>query len=121
MYFTVDNYEKAVKKIIDFVKADSRVDNKVALYGMSYGGYLATRSACFLNKDIYGLIVRGGCSQTDQLTKHSWMGIPNFYLNGFKLKFNEYDDEKASEISTQMNTEPYLKNITIPTLIIHSN
>lgn len=48
------------------------------------------------------------------------MGIENFYLGGFKLKFNEYDDEKASAISTAMNCEPYLKNITVPTLIIHS-
>lgn len=121
MFYTVDNYEKACKKIIDFVKEDPRVGDKIALYGISYGGYLATRCACFLNDDICGLIVRGGCTQTDQLTKHPWMGIPNFYLNGFKLKFNEYDDEKASEISTQMSCEPYLKNITVPTLIIHSH
>lgn len=70
------------KAIIDYVKADERVGDKVALYGISYGGYLAIRCACFLNDDICGLIVRGGCSQTDQLTKHPWMGINNFYLQG---------------------------------------
>ncbi len=120
MYYTVDNYEKACAEIIKFVKADPRVGDKVALYGISYGGYLATRCACFLNDDICGLIVRGGCSQTDQLTKHPWMGIPNFYLRGFMPKFNEFDPEKASAISTEMNCEPHLSNITVPTLIIHS-
>ncbi len=121
IYYTVDNYEKACKAVIDFVKADPRVGNKVVLYGNSYGGYLAARCACFLNDDICGLIVRGGCSQTDQLTNHTVAGIPHFYLEGFKMKFNEYDDEKALAISHKMNIEPYLSNITAPTLIIHSS
>ncbi len=120
IFYTVDNYEEACKNVIDFVKADPRVGNKVALYGISYGGYLATRCACFLNDDICGLIVRGGSSNTDQLTMRTVAGIERFYLKGFKLKFNEYDDEKAAVISFQMNVEKDLKNITVPTLIIHS-
>lgn len=120
IYYTVDNYEKACKAVIDFVKADSRVGDKVALYGISYGGYLAARCACFLNDDIFGLIVRGGCSATDQLTMHPFAGHERFYLKGFKMKFNEFDDEKAAEISHQMNIEEYLKNITVPTLVIHT-
>ena len=120
MFYTVDNYERACKAVIDFVKADPRVGNKIALLGMSYGGYMAARCACFLNDDICGLVVRGGCSQTDQLTMHKVGPWEHFYLQGFKLKFNEYDDEKAMEISHAMNIEPYLKNITVPTLIQHS-
>lgn len=120
IYYTVDNYEKACKAVIEFVKADPRVGDKVALYGISYGGYLATRCACFLNDDIVGLIVRGGSSSTDQLTMHPFAGKERFYLQSFKMKFNEYDEEKAAEISHQMTCEGMLSNITVPTLIIHS-
>lgn len=120
MFYTVDNYEKACKAVIDFVKADDRVGDKVALYGISYGGYLAARCACFLNDDICGLIVRGGCAKTDDLTRHPWVGKEDFYLYGFMEKFNEYDIEKAKEISSAMTCEDYLSNITVPTLIIHS-
>lgn len=120
IYYTVDNYERACKAVIDFVKADPRVGDKVALYGISYGGYLATRCACFLNEDIFGLIVRGGSCATDQLTMHPFAGKERFYLQGFKLKFNEFDEEKAAEISHQMTCEAFLPNITVPTLIIHS-
>lgn len=120
IYYTVDNYEKACQAVIDYVKADDRVGDKIALYGISYGGYLATRCACFLNDDIFGLIVRGGSAATDQLTMHPFAGRERFYLEGFKLKFNEFDDEKAAEISHQMTCVPYLSNITVPTLIIHS-
>ena len=120
IFYTVDNYEKACKSVIDFVKADPRVGNKIALFGMSYGGYLAARCACFLNDDICGLIVRGGCSQTDQLTMHKVGDVEHYYLKGFKIKFNEYDDGKAMEMSHAMNIEPYLTNITVPTLIQHT-
>lgn len=114
--YTVDNYEKAMKAAIDFIHADNRVGNQIALQGISYGGYLASRCACFLNDEIEAVIIRGGCSQTDQLT------VPrNYtYLRNFKVKFNEYDDEKAKAISHQMNIEPYLHQITVPLLVQHT-
>ncbi|MEI5993191.1 alpha/beta hydrolase family protein [Candidatus Enterococcus mansonii] len=114
--YTVDNFEKALKAAIDFIHADERVGDKIALQGISYGGYLASRSACFLNDEIEAIVCRGGCSQTDQLT------VPrnHAYLRNFKVKFNESDDEKAKAISSQMNIEPYLHQITVPLLVQHT-
>ena len=120
MWLTTTNYVGAVKAVIDYVKSDARVGNKVALYGISYGGFLATQAACDLNDDICGLVVRGGTDRTDDLTKHPWMGIPNFYLGGFKLKFNQPDLEICSQMSTEMCVTDKLANITVPTLIIHT-
>lgn len=114
--YTVDNFERAVKAAIDFIRADSRVGNRIALQGISYGGYLAGRCACFLNDEIEAVIVRGGCSQTDQLT----LPRNHAYLRNFKVKFNEYDEEKAAEISRQMNIEPYLHQIKVPLLVQHT-
>lgn len=120
MWLTTTNYIGAVKAVIDYVKADPRVGDKIALYGMSYGGFLAVQAACELNDDICGLIVRGGTDRTDDLTKHPWVGIPNFYLGGFKLKFNQEDLEICSRMSTEMCVTDKLANITVPTLIIHT-
>ncbi len=41
-------------------------------------------------------------------------------MRNFKVKFNEYDEEKAAEISRQMNIEPYLHQITVPLLVQHT-
>lgn len=120
MWLTVNNYIGAVKAVIDYVKADARLGDKIALYGISYGGFLAVQAACELNDDICGLIVRGGTDRTDDLTKHPWMGIPNFYLSGFQLKFNQPDLEICSRMSTEMCVTDKLHNITVPTLIIHT-
>lgn len=121
MYLTVDNYVGAVKSVIDFVRADPRVGNKVALYGISYGGFLATQAACALNDDICGLVVRGGSDKNDDLTKHPWAGIENFYLYGFKRKFNVDDLEVCSQMSSAQDCTADLHKITVPVLIIHSH
>ncbi len=120
MWLTTANYIGAVKAVIDYIKSDERVGDKAALYGISYGGFLAVQAACELNNDLCGLVVRGGTDRTDDLTKHPWMGIPNFYLNGFKLKFNQEDLEICSQMSTEMCVTDRLSNITVPTLIIHT-
>lgn len=119
-WLTTTNYVDAVAAVINYVKSDERVGNKIALYGMSYGGFLATQAACELNDDICGLIVRGGTDKTDDLTKHPWMGVPNFYLGGFQLKFNEPDLDVCARMSTEMDVTDKLANITVPTLIIHT-
>lgn len=121
MWLTETNYIDAVRNVIDYVEADPRVGNKVALYGMSYGGFLATQAACELNDRLCGLIVRGGTDKTDTLTKHPWVGIPNFYLGGFALKFNQPDLDICSQMSTAMDCTDSLHKITCPVLIIHSH
>lgn len=120
MYLTVDNYVTAVKNVIDFVRKDKRVGDKVALYGISYGGFLATQAACALNDEICGVIVRGGTDKNDTLTKHSWEGKENFYLYGFLRKFNVTDIEVCSQMSSAQDCTEDLHKITVPVLIIHS-
>lgn len=116
IYYTVDNYEKAVKAVIDFIHAESRLRNRIVLMGVSYGGYLATRAACFVNEYIEACVCRDGCAKTDDLT----MPRNRYYLRKFMHKFNVNDESKAAAINHQMNIEPYLKNITCPILVQHT-
>ena len=120
MYLTADNYDRAVKSVIEFIHKDSRLGDKIGLSGVSYGGYLATSAAAYNINEVSALVCRGGVSQTDQLTQHSFAGIERFYMYNFLAKFNVDDLEEASEISHQMNVEPRLSQITCPVLVIHS-
>lgn len=120
LYLTVDNYDRAVKAVIDFIHADPRLGDTIGLSGVSYGGYLATSAAAYNADDVSALICRGGCSQTDQLTMHPFAGIDRFYLQGFMPKFNTTDSEVAAQMSHAMNVEPNLNKIKCPVLIIHS-
>lgn len=120
MYLTANNYDRAVKAVINFVHADARLGDKIGLSGISYGGYLATSAAAYNSDTVSAVICRGGCSQTDQLTMHDWEGIDHFYLRHFMPKFNTDDLETAIKISHQMNVEPRLKQITCPVLVVHS-
>lgn len=112
--YEVDNYERAVGAVIDFVKQDSRVGDKVALYGHSYGGYLSARGACFNNDKINCIVARGGCSKTTELVKGN-------YIKKFKMKLRETDDAGAMSIIEQMTIEPHVQNITVPLLVIQGD
>lgn len=120
MHLTVDNFVDSVKAVIDFVRADDRIGDTVALYGISYGGFLATQAACALNDDICGVVVRGGTDKNDTLTKRTWAGKENFYLYGFMPKFGTDDLDVASRMSSEQDVTDQLHKITKPLLIIHS-
>ena len=120
LYLTADNYDRAIKAVIDFIRSDSRLGNKIGLSGVSYGGYLAASGTAYNIKDVSALVCRGGVSQTDQLTQHPFAGIERFYMYNFMPKFNVDTLDKASQISHIMNVEPRLHQITCPVLVIHS-
>lgn len=120
MYLTADNYDRAIKAVVDFIKEDGRFGNKIGLMGVSYGGYLAASGAIYCGDDIKALVSRGGCSKTDQLTMHPFAGIDNFYLNGFLPKFHVTDPEEAAAISHQMDIEDKLYKIKCPLLVQHT-
>jgi alpha-beta hydrolase superfamily lysophospholipase len=116
VHYTVDNFERSVQAAIDWLRGDSRFGDRIALYGVSYGGYLAPRAACFMSDQLVACIARGGCAKTDDLT----LPRDGYYLQKFKPKFGVTDDETAAAISTQMNIEPYLHQLTCSLLVQHT-
>ena len=63
MYLTADNYDRAIKAVVDFIKEDGRFGNKIGLMGVSYGGYLAASGAIYCGDDIKALVSRRGMFQ----------------------------------------------------------
>ncbi len=120
MWLTVDNYVDAVREVIKYVRSDDRIGDTVALYGISYGGFLATQAACALDDDICGVIVRGGTDKNDTLTRHPWAGVEDFYLRGFLRKFNVETLEECAELSHAQDVTDQLHKITKPLLVLHS-
>ena len=120
LYLTENNYDGAVLAVVDYLKENPAVGNRIGIMGVSFGGYLATSAVCRYPNEFAGLVVRGGCSQLDQLTMHTFAGIDRFYLYNFLNKFNVETLDEAAEISHRMNFEADLKNITCPVLVEHT-
>lgn len=120
LYLTETNYDDAVLAIVDYIKGHPDLGDKIGLAGVSFGGYLATSAACRYPEEFSGLVVRGGCSQLDQLTMHNFAGIDKFYMYNFLNKFNVESLDEAEEISHKMNLDDVLKNITCPVLVQHT-
>lgn len=117
-YYDLTNYEKAVKAVIDFVRAYPDVGDRVGLYGISYGGYLAARTACFYNDEIDCVVSRGGTDDTALLIANDM--IKPVVLHKFMMKFNTDDEEEAERLMRQMTIVEETKNITCPLLVLHT-
>ena len=117
-YYDVTNYEKAVKTVMDFVRADTRVGDTIGLYGISYGGYLAPRAASFYSDELACAVGRGGSDNSDCLIEDE-AHIKAFF-GKFKAKLNIEDDDKAMAVIKEMNIIEEAKNITCPLLLVHT-
>ncbi len=113
---TVDNYERAVKAAMDFVRADERVGDKIALYGISYGGYLAARAACFFSDELAACVSRGGCAVTNDLV----YPLEKRFMDKFMVKIKERDMDKARAICDQMDITDHLPKLKCPYLVANS-
>lgn len=120
LYLTEDNYDEAVLAVVDYILENPTVGNTIGIMGVSFGGYLATSAVCRYPDKFAGLVVRGGCSQLDQLTMHTFAGVERFYLYNFLNKFNVETLDEAAEISHRMNLDDVLKNIICPVLVEHT-
>jgi dipeptidyl aminopeptidase/acylaminoacyl peptidase len=117
-YYDLTNYEKAVEAVMNFVRADSRVGNTIGLYGISYGGYLAPRTACFHSDELACVVGRGGsdnsfCLILDEIHEKAFLGK-------FKAKLNITDDSEAKAVINEMNIIEETKNIKCPLLMVHT-
>lgn len=117
-FYDLTNYENAVKAAIDFVKNDSRVGNTIGLYGISYGGYLAPRTACFYGEELACVVGRGGTDDSFGLVESP--ENRRTFLGKFKVKVNTEDDDEALAIIRKMNIREEVKNIKCPILMVHT-
>lgn len=112
---TDDNYEKAVSRVLDFIcNYDVNVD-RIGVYGISLGGYLAVRAAAF-DKRIKAAVSVSGFYRLkfEDLTVATKEAMR--YMLGLEdiLEIQRFVDEK-------MTLEGILEKVQCPLLIIHGN
>lgn len=120
MYLTENNFDRAVKAVIEYIRINLELKGKLGIMGVSFGGYLATSAACYNKKELSALVCRGGASRTDHLTMRTFAGLENFYLYGFKEKFGIETLAEAAAISHKMNIEAEVHKIDFPVLVQHT-
>lgn len=114
-YYTLDNYERAVRTIIEYVRGQG-LTGPVGLVGISYGGYLAPRCAIFNSDLVSALCMRGGTVWSDDAI----LARNEIYRPNFMLKCNITDADEMRELSHKMNIEGLCEQITCPLLIAHT-
>ncbi len=97
LFFRHD-YEKVITPIVDYLASMKEIDaNKIVLWGESFGGYLAPRSAAFEHR-LAGCIANGGIYDFLGGFIKKWNTTRKDFFNSARLnpeKFNKYIYDQA--------------------------
>lgn len=112
---SADNYERAVKAIIDYLVARKEIDpNKIVLFGVSMGSYWGTRSAAY-NERIKACATAMGCYGSMEIIFNQ--AQPNFKTNFMYMA--GYSDEKEfdEKVTKHMNLWEVAPKVKCPYLM----
>lgn len=113
--YTRPDYEAVVSPLVDqLVQRDDVDPTRLALVGVSMGGYYATRAACFEPR-FRCLLVHGACSNIHDDLYNNYPRIrPHLqWVTG------TFDDQKARTRLQEFDLAPHLERITMPVFIGH--
>jgi pimeloyl-ACP methyl ester carboxylesterase len=112
---TLDNYERAISRLIDVVSDREEIDgDKIGLWGVSMGSYWGLRSAAH-DKRIKAVATAMGCY--GDMSTIFGKAQPGFKANFMRM--SGYTDEAAfdAEIGSNMGVLPVVDKITVPVLM----
>lgn len=108
------DYEVPVAAVIDTLLADGRVDPaRIALWGVSLGGYYAPRAAAF-EKRIKACVSLSGPFNFGQ----AWDALPDLTRTAFRHRSHSDSDEQARERAAKLDLDGVAQRITCPLLVI---
>lgn len=109
------DFEDVVGTVLQQLRGNSHVDpNRIGIFGVSYGGYLATRAAAFHPRDIKACINLAGTFDLD-----NYLSINPRVRTDFRFVFKKPNDEEMNLLARErlnLNDAPAL---TAPLLCIH--
>lgn len=116
-YFDVEN-EAAYEAILDYILNRNDVGNKIGLYGLCFGGYLAARMAGYSPNKVLACVCVGGSYEGAECVNFN----PNF-LDAFAMRCGTkaVDDQSAKNLLAQFTLTGIAEKITSPLLIIHND
>jgi 2,6-dihydroxypseudooxynicotine hydrolase len=107
-------YEKPVEAVCDYLETRSDIDlNRIGIWGVSLGGHLAPRAACF-EKRIKACVALSGAYQRSA----SFEGRPVINVEAFRVRTKSTNLEEAGKVALRMSLKGIAKNITCPIYIV---
>src|SRR3954464_8095891 len=108
------DYEVAVKAVVDAVMTRSDLDaSRIALWGVSLGGYYAARAAAF-EKRIQACISLGGPYDWQE----AWPGLAELTREAFRVRSHCATQEEALRKAANLSLRGVAQNITCPIFIM---
>lgn len=107
-------YDKPVAAVLDVLCADERIDaSRVALWGVSLGGYYAPRAAAFEERIVACVSLSGPFDFAD-----GWDGLPDLTREAFRARTHSKDVETARLRAAELDLSGVAKRITCPLLVV---
>jgi 2,6-dihydroxypseudooxynicotine hydrolase len=108
------DYEVAVKAVVDHVMTRDDVNtSRIALWGVSLGGYYAPRATAF-EKRIKACIALGGPYHWDGI----WPSLPELTREAFRVRSHSATQEEAQRKAATLSMKGIAQNITCPIFVM---
>jgi len=107
-------FEEPVRAVCDYLETRSDIDqNRIGIWGVSLGGHLAPRAACF-EKRIKACVALSGAYQRSA----SFEGRPVINVEAFRVRSKSANLDEAGKVALRMSLKGIAKNITCPIYIV---
>jgi pimeloyl-ACP methyl ester carboxylesterase len=108
------DYERAAKAVVDWIEARNDLDaEKIAIWGVSLGGYYAPRAAAY-EKRFKACIALSGPFDWAEI----WDGLPGLTKDTFRVRSHATDEKQAKEKAAKLTLKEAAKSITCPIFIV---
>ena len=108
------DYEVAVSTILDWAETCEEIDpDRIAMWGVSLGGYYAPRAAAFEKRLKACIALAGPYTWADE-----WDHLPEVTREAFRVRSRAADDEQARKNAAALTLEGVAGQITCPLLVV---
>jgi 2,6-dihydroxypseudooxynicotine hydrolase len=108
------DYEAPVSAIIDWAEQRDDIDrDRIAIWGVSLGGYYAPRAAAFDTRLKACIALAGPYHWADE-----WDRLPVLTREAFRVRSRAADDDEARDKAAELSLKGVAERITCPLLVI---
>jgi 2,6-dihydroxypseudooxynicotine hydrolase len=108
------DYERAATAVVDWIQTRKDLNaDKIAIWGVSLGGYYSPRAAAF-EKRLKACIALSGPFEWDKI----WDGLPELTRETFRVRSHSQNEKEAMEKAKTLTMAQAAKNITCPIFIV---
>lgn len=108
------DYERAAAAVCDWIETRKDLDStRVAIWGVSLGGYYAPRAAAY-EKRIKACIALSGPFEWDRI----WDGLPDLTRETFRVRSHASTEQQARENATRLTLVEAARKIRCPIFVV---